>query len=73
MICFVEPKMYALFADMNTIKLIGLDDGAQDLGVYTFIYGPTDAHYMALCLDRSTDTLYFSDLTRYYKVWPFVS
>ena len=50
---------------MNTIKMISLDEGAQDQGVYTLIYGPSNSYYVGLCLDRSADRLYYSDITRY--------
>ena len=60
-----EPTNFLLFADLNTIKMLHLDNKARgQTEVRTLHFGEANANYVALSFDDSSKIIYWSDLYR---------
>ena len=59
MYCSV-PDKFLLYADVNTVKMLHLDDSSQ---IHTLLRGTNDANYVAVAYDPLRNTLYLSDVT----------
>ncbi|CAL1546461.1 unnamed protein product, partial [Lymnaea stagnalis] len=58
-----RPTNFLLVADLNTLKLVSLDDNTES-GARTFLYDSIDSNFVALIYDEVTDTIYWSDITK---------
>ncbi|XP_012940627.1 uncharacterized protein LOC101861747 [Aplysia californica] len=58
-----RPQNFLLVADLNTLKLVSLDDNT-DTRSHNLLYSDVKSNFVALAFDKSTDTVYWSDLTK---------
>lgn len=57
------PQNFLLVADLNTLKLVSLDEDTEP-GAHTLLYDNIDSNFVALAYDETTDSVYWSDITR---------
>lgn len=58
------PQNFLLVADLNTLKMISLDDDTET-GAHTLFYASVESNFVALAYDNTTDMIYWSDITKY--------
>ncbi|XP_050396212.1 uncharacterized protein LOC126814850 [Patella vulgata] len=57
-----RPANFVLFADLNSLKMVSLDPESEST-VHTIQYGHIRSNFVAVAYDKSTDTIYWSDIT----------
>lgn len=63
LICVAGPENFLLYADLNTIQLVSLDKDTEATP-HILLYDDVTSNFVALTYDETTDTIYWSDLTR---------
>ncbi|KAL3858987.1 hypothetical protein ACJMK2_009231, partial [Sinanodonta woodiana] len=58
-----RPDNFLLYADLNTINLLSLDEGS-DPQPQTLVRGGTQSNFVALAYDSTLDMIYWSDHSR---------
>ncbi|BFZ13036.1 hypothetical protein BsWGS_16075 [Bradybaena similaris] len=58
-----RPQNFLLVADLNTLKMISLDDDTET-GAHTLFYSSVESNFVALAYDNTTDMIYWSDITK---------
>jgi hypothetical protein len=53
-----------MYTDLSTIQLVSLDKDSEPTP-HVLLYDDVSSNFVALTYDASTDTIYWSDLTRY--------
>ncbi|XP_013392591.1 uncharacterized protein LOC106160517 [Lingula anatina] len=57
----VAPENFVLFADLNTIKLINLDN-PSDRHIYTLVQGSYNANFVAMVYEQKERRIFWADL-----------
>jgi len=57
-----------MYADLNTIQLVSLDKDTEATP-HILLYDDVTSNFVALTYDETTDTIYWSDLTRSETEW----
>ncbi|KAL8588650.1 hypothetical protein ACOMHN_001967 [Nucella lapillus] len=58
-----RPQNFLMYADLNTLQLVSLDKDTEATP-HVLLYDDVLSNFVALTYDPTTDTIYWSDLTR---------